>query len=669
MTLAKGDARKANTRTYRRAATYAVTTAVLWLGYFPLARAPWHSSDSLHTVLESVATLLALFVAMVALVRYHSRPNDVFLFFGAAFLGTAILDGYHVAVSSAFVAHHTALALAPFPSPLDTRAAFSWFFARMLLAVLLLESIRAVGRASPAEDGGTRSRQVLLAVGLLALLGSLVVLFVPLQSYWSSGGEPSRPAEILPGALFAVSLALVLREGKWKQHDFEHWLVLALIFSVFTHVPYMWRAPGLGTALFDFAHVLKIISYTCVLTGLVLNMEALFRRADESSRTMAKANEALSREIEVRRKAEASVRLYQEIVENVQIGLVVLRLENLDDPASFRTISFNSAALRVLGLSATDSADDSAAQLLSDSSPNLLQSGLLEVFRGVLLSGQPKDLGEVAYGDELIKEGVYAVKAFPLAHQCLGLAFEDITWRRRAAEENAEAWQRLADSRESERLHLAQELHDVPLQELHGVRMRLVQLADIQSNNEGQSAIGEVQDALRDAIKRLRSICNELRPPALSPFGLEVAIRSHAEHFRSAHPKIHLELDLESDKLRLPERTRLALYRIYQHALENVARHAEADHARVVLKLDRDQVTLRIRDDGRGFELPANWLEPARSGHLGLLGASERAAAIGGQLEVESAPGEGTLVQVTAPIPVGEEPVEPNGKSIARVEN
>jgi signal transduction histidine kinase len=158
-----------------------------------------------------------------------------------------------------------------------------------------------------------------------------------------------------------------------------------------------------------------------------------------------------------------------------------------------------------------------------------------------------------------------------------------------------------------------------------------------------------VQTTLQHVIGTLRAICGELRPPALAPFGLERAIRSYAEQYQSAHPEIDVQLDLACDNQALPERVRLALFRICQEALNNVAQHAQARSVLIRFTFDAEQAVLQIEDDGAGFVVPARWLELARRGHLGILGAAERAEAIGGQLEVVSAVGAGTVVRVGIP--------------------
>lgn len=216
--------------------------------------------------------------------------------------------------------------------------------------------------------------------------------------------------------------------------------------------------------------------------------------------------------------------------------------------------------------------------------------------------------------------------------------------------ELAEARERVARSREEERLHLAQELHDGPVQDLYGVRFQLKSLLKT-IDPQYTSQIEDLQAELQHVTKTLRTLCRELRPPTLAPFGLGVAIRSHADRFVKRHPDIEMELDLASNGEVLTEDMRHALYRIYQHGMSNISQHAGACNAYVRLAFEDDTVILEVRDDGCGFEVPNRWTQLARRGHLGLLGASERAESIGGYLEVQSEPGEGTLLHVTVPLP------------------
>ncbi len=218
-------------------------------------------------------------------------------------------------------------------------------------------------------------------------------------------------------------------------------------------------------------------------------------------------------------------------------------------------------------------------------------------------------------------------------------------------DERAEIQRRLTESREAERLFLAQELHDGAVQDLYGVRFNLEMLTSALSTDEDAESLEQGKDMVQDVIQKLRVICGDLRPPALAPFGLERAIRSHAEQFQDTHPEVNLTLTLTPDGQRLPDTMRLALYRVYQEAMNNITKHAEARHVEVLFAFDDEHITLEIHDDGRGFVLPERWIELGRQEHYGLLGISERVDALGGHLTVTSAPEQGTTVRVVTPHP------------------
>ena len=226
---------------------------------------------------------------------------------------------------------------------------------------------------------------------------------------------------------------------------------------------------------------------------------------------------------------------------------------------------------------------------------------------------------------------------------------EDITARKQIEAELAEVQHRLLESRELERVQLAQELHDVPIQDLYGILYQLNDFDHLMVEQESLEEWAHVRGTVQGVINTLREICGELRSPTLAPFGLEGAIREHAEQFQNKHPHIIVNLDLKHDGKGLPEQMRLNLFRIYQQAMTNVVRHAEATEVSVTFTWDENKVVLQIQDNGLGFEVPPRWIGLVRKGHLGLVGAAERAELIGGRFQVLSKPGEGTLIKVSVP--------------------
>ena len=202
---------------------------------------------------------------------------------------------------------------------------------------------------------------------------------------------------------------------------------------------------------------------------------------------------------------------------------------------------------------------------------------------------------------------------------------------------------RLAEDREAERLRLAQELHDGPVQDLHAIRIRLNMKGPY-----GQGTAAEMEDDLLHVIRELRAISEDLRPPALSPFGLGTALRAYIERFQKRFPDLDITSTIAEDGQGLPERVRLALFRICQEALNNVVQHARATRAWICYTLEPKHVVLEVRDNGDGFDVPKDWIELAHDGHYGLLGMLERAESIDASINITSTPGEGSCIRVKA---------------------
>lgn len=227
----------------------------------------------------------------------------------------------------------------------------------------------------------------------------------------------------------------------------------------------------------------------------------------------------------------------------------------------------------------------------------------------------------------------------------------EIEERKRIDVELEEVQRRMMDRVETERLKIAREIHDGPIQDLFAV---LYRFAYLREENEKDIERDEILKAIREDVyqvnETLRTIIKNLRPATLAPFGLEKAIREHAQNIKQIYPDLDIRLELAPDRQTLPEPVRLVLYRIFQAVMTNVIRHAQAGQVSTRFAYDAEEAILVIEDDGRGFALPQRWIEFARKGRLGLIGSIERAESIGGQLEISSTLGGGTRVQVTVPV-------------------
>jgi two-component system sensor histidine kinase UhpB len=205
--------------------------------------------------------------------------------------------------------------------------------------------------------------------------------------------------------------------------------------------------------------------------------------------------------------------------------------------------------------------------------------------------------------------------------------------------ERAQAASAVMRAQEEERARIARDLHDEANQALTGVLLRLQATAQ-QAPADMQAELRETQQAATQAIEELLRIARELRPSALDDHGLAAAVRSKIGDFER-QTGVATELDLEPGELDVlgPEE-QIAVYRVVQESLSNVAQHAEADKVLVALRRDGREVVARVADDGRGFAG-----RPAGSG-IGLTGMRERAMIAGGTLDIVSAPGRGTVIEL-----------------------
>jgi PAS domain S-box-containing protein len=200
--------------------------------------------------------------------------------------------------------------------------------------------------------------------------------------------------------------------------------------------------------------------------------------------------------------------------------------------------------------------------------------------------------------------------------------------------------------REEERARISRAVHDELGQSLTAVKMDLAWLARRlpQENGEMLERIRSTRQLAESLIQEVRRISTELRPGILD-MGLASALEWQVQEFQ-ARTGIPCNLRLLTHEAFAPD-VSTALFRILQETLTNVARHAKATRAEVVLQKQQDRLVLWMRDNGRGFDQA----DPSLSKSLGLLGMRERAAILGGQVKISSAPGKGTTVAAWIPFP------------------
>ena len=205
---------------------------------------------------------------------------------------------------------------------------------------------------------------------------------------------------------------------------------------------------------------------------------------------------------------------------------------------------------------------------------------------------------------------------------------------------------RALEAGEAERMRISHVLHDDVAQSLAAILVQLKVARELQNGDDRKQLLITTADAVSKTIDDLRAVAGELRPPALDMLGLGAALESHA---RSVSNLTGLKIDVIADRLdrSLPPQTELVLYRLVQEALANVVRHAHAGAATLRLSRENGAVTATLVDNGRGFSVGD---AVRKNGAIGLLGMHERASYVGGSVDIESAPGKGTVVRIKVPV-------------------
>lgn len=218
---------------------------------------------------------------------------------------------------------------------------------------------------------------------------------------------------------------------------------------------------------------------------------------------------------------------------------------------------------------------------------------------------------------------------------------------RRSQEQLRNLTNYLQTAREAERAHIAREIHDEFGQMLTALKMDVVWLNKrLPLENESfQEKAQEMSQLIDQAINTVRNLAAELRPGLLDDLGLIAALEWQAHHF-SKRAGIPCTLDVPDTPVDLGREVNIAVFRIFQEALTNIARHADATQVTVTLRQSRHQFSLTVRDNGKGIK--KSQLNSAKS--LGLIGIQERARALGGVATVKGRAGKGTTMSFQLPL-------------------
>lgn len=208
----------------------------------------------------------------------------------------------------------------------------------------------------------------------------------------------------------------------------------------------------------------------------------------------------------------------------------------------------------------------------------------------------------------------------------------------------AQLLNKVVSAQEDERQRISRELHDETGQALTSLLVQLKILERGQTVADMRSHVAGIRQLVQNTLQEVRRLAADLRPAALDDLGLVSAVDGYIHDY--AHKSdIHVDFQPgDVDGVRLPRDVEIVLYRVIQEAMTNIVRHAHATEAQVVIERDERHIRVSIADNGCGFDLAAVYESNQRG--LGLLGMRERVELLGGNLRLDSLPGQGTRVDV-----------------------
>jgi PAS domain S-box-containing protein len=441
--------------------------------------------------------------------------------------------------------------------------------------------------------------------------------------HWSLEAFESDSRHALTGLFVVTMFAIYLVPVVYASLNFgREGAIPTAVWSGILAVPPLFISHQGADRIAEALQHITILGLAVVIAGRV-DREVVARRQAESEGAARRASEAR----------------YRELFESAGEAILVFDQSGVVREA-------NAAAARLFGRPR----GDLSGSILADLVGNESASRLVQIDGGDASSASDLRLMHVDGSEVWLNPVCSAVHGGELAPVIQAL-FHDVTEQRRR-QLGLEAYtQRIIQAQEEERQRIARELHDSTLQSLVLIYRQLDALGA-----GGAHLPASVREELSDVRRQtegiaaeLRRFCRDLRPSILDDLGLAPALRWLVSDLEQ-RTGIRGQFVVSQLERRLSPDEELGLFRIAQEALRNVERHADARSVTVMLACDESAVRLTVQDDGKGIRGSDTIPRSALGGKLGLLGMQERARLLDGILEIVTAPGCGTCVQVAIPL-------------------
>ncbi len=345
-------------------------------------------------------------------------------------------------------------------------------------------------------------------------------------------------------------------------------------------------------------------------------------------------------------KIRESEERYRFVFENMPSAVVFY--EAVDNGQDFVFKHFNRSAERKENIKR----DDIIGRRVTDVFPAIKEMELFDVFKRVWKMGKPEYLPDAKHPDERTPESWGETWVYKLGDNEIVSIYGDVTARKQAEDRIRNLTHKLILSQEEERRMISFELHDRIAQDLIGLKFLLEEISNNrpQIQDEIAQKVLEAIEMLQKSINTVRDLSYDLIPPNLAAFGFQKAIYQYAHEFSQ---KSGLQVDFTSvgfENLTLSKDIQINLYRLVQESLNNIKKHADADHVIIKLAAVYPKIILRIEDDGKGFDMQERRKRDPSEKKMGLQTMGERARLFNGEMTVWSEPTKGTKILVEIPL-------------------
>jgi PAS domain S-box-containing protein len=456
-----------------------------------------------------------------------------------------------------------------------------------------------------------------------------------------------------------------------------YYLVRNMVFPTQTNLNVNMMTIFIGSMIATVAAFLILYKYQLAIQDLTVKSEKMEKQIDESTAELLQANREMRQEITERKEMEAALSESEErfrtIVREAALGIAVINMEG-------RLVECNPALQKMLGYAPEELSNMVFLQL----SPPGNDQTQMKHFRA-LLKGRRRSIHiEKRFLRKDGQEGWWR-QSISMVRNPEGEAkfvismIEDIT-EQRIADEKIKKYQdrlkslasELSLTEERERRDIATILHDHIGQILSLAKIKTEELQDSNGSKGIKGPIMEVHRLIDKSIQYTRSLVFELSPPILYDVGFAETVEWLAEYMGQQHSiPIQVEISHPADSLNNEER--ILLFRAVRELIFNIIKHAKANLVKIYIQRDGGNLQVIVEDNGIGFppdKLPSKVIAYNEFGGFGLLSIYERLTYLGGKLDIESNPNQGTRVTMKMPLKLEDEhQAEQNKLSVSKPED